>query len=273
MKHIAIVTITLFFLMIPVSGQQLLPLEIKLSGGYQQPTGLKRVESASGFTLGGQLTYTATENLNLHFDIGYDYTYLTQGDVLDEWDWGYWEETYIPFLPAVDVEEVNRTLRYDDGERSAVFEPEQSLKELRLAIGSGYQFQLADKITGFMQFDFGASRYSRELRMTEHWTRRFESTASNPEGSVDTSVYNYSYDLLHFAPAKTGWRLFIAPALGASYKISDCIDLIAETKYLYYLQRNQVQWLEELLSIPAESEKFFPVKAKWLIAVGVRFNY
>ncbi len=273
MKQTAVLIIIICSLALPVSGQQLLPLEIKISGGYQQPTGLKQVESANGFTLAGQLAYTATENLNFHFDIGFDQTSLSQQNVLDEWNWGYWEETYVPFLPAVDVEEVNRTLRYDDGERSAVFEPEQSLKELRLAIGSAYQLKLSQNITGFIQFDFGASSYSRELRMTEHWTRRFELTESNPDGGIDTTNYNYNYDLLHFAPAKTGWRLFIAPAIGASYNISESIDLVAETKYLYYLKRSQVEWLEELLSIPAESEQFFPFEAKWLIALGVRFNY
>jgi hypothetical protein len=256
-----------------LNGQQLLPLEIKVYGGFQQPIGFKRVESGNGFTLGSQLAYTATSNFNIHFDVSYDYTALTQSDVLDEWNWDYWEETYIPFLPAVNLEEVNRTLRYDDGERSAVFNPEQNLKELKLALGAAYHMSLSDNFSGFLQFDFGASYYTRELRMIENWTRRFELPETNPDGSLDTTQYNYSYDLLHFAPAKTGWRLFIAPVVGVTYNLSDVVDLFAETKYVYYLKRDQVEWLEDILKIPAASEEFFPFEAKWLLSVGVKFKY
>ena len=273
MRQISILLIVLIGYCLPINAQQILPLEIKLFGGYQQPIGLKRVQSARGFTLGGQLAYTVTSNLNLHFDIAYDYTSLDQDDVLDEWNWAYWEETYVPFLPAVNLAEVNRTLRYDDGERAAVFEPEQSLKELRLAVGGAFRLNLSDHLAGFVQFDFGATRYSRELRMTEHWIRRFELTDTNPDSTIDTSLYNYKYDLLHFAPAKTGWRLFIAPVLGAAYELSESIDLYTEAKYIYYLPRDQVEWLEELLQIPVESEQFFPLKARWLIGFGIKFKY
>ena len=252
-----------------VRSQDTPPIEITVTGGYQLPLDLRRVDSGSGFDVGGQFGYRFTPSWRAFFMVAYDYMYLEQDDVLDEWNWGYWEETYIPFLPGIDVEEVNRTLRYDNGERAAVFEPTQRLKELRLSLGGAYDIELSETFSASLEFEFGASLYDRELRMTEHWTRRYQL-----EGETgDTVRYNYSYDLLHFAPSHKGTRFFLAPGAVLTYTVSEDIDFVAGLKYVQYLNRNDIKWLEDFFNIYEDSQQYFPLNTKLMINFGVRFRY
>ncbi len=269
-RSFAQILILLHLLPAIILAQESLPVEIKVLGGYQFPLELRRVDGGSGFNLGGQLAYRFnTTSWSIFLNVIYDYMYFEQNDVLDEWNWDYWEKTYIPFLPGINVEEVNRTLRYDNGERAAVFEPSQRLKELRLSIGGAYDFVITESFTTSLEFDFGISIYDRELRMTEHWTRRYEF-----EGDAgDTVRYNYNYDLLHFAPSHKGTRFFLAPTMGLSYTLGDYIDLIGQVKYIQYLNRKDIEWLEDFFNIYEDSQRYFPLNSKLLINIGVRFRY
>jgi len=268
-RSILNITLSLMIFSGLVRSQEYPPIEITIRGGYQLPLDLRRSDSGSGFDFGGQFSYRFDRSWRVFFNLGYDYMYLEQDDVLDEWDWGYWEETYIPFLPGIDVEEVNRTLRYDNGERAAAFEPAQRLKELRLSLGGAFEISLTESFMADLEIDFGISIYDRELRMTEHWTRRYE--LENEAG--DTVRYNYTYDLLHFAPSHKGTRFFLSPAVGLNYVLSDYIDLTGQIKYIHYLNRNDVQWLEDLFNIYEDSQQYFPLNSKLLINIGVRFRY
>jgi len=266
LKHIGLLLVIFAGLLHP---QDSLPVEITVKGGYQLPLDLRRADSGSGFGFAGQFIYRFDPAWRVFFNIAYDYMYLAQDDVIDEWNWAYWEDTYIPFLPGINVEEVNRTLRYDNGERAAVFEPAQRLKELRLSLGGAYDLAITEAFTAVLEFDFGISMFDRELRMTEHWTRRYilESEAG------DTARYNYTYDLLHFAPSHKGTRFFAAPAAGLTYLLSDYIDLAAEIRYIQYLNRNDIQWLEDFFNIYEDSQQYFPLNSKLMINIGIRFRY
>ena len=227
----------------------------------------------AGFGLSAGFRYKLSDQFRVGLKIGYDYMYLYQDNVLDEWDWEYWEKTYIEFIPGLTVEEANRTLRYNAGTDStlfsAVFEPTQRLKELKLATEVSYQIRVWEDISATVGLEFGASMFSRELRMNEHWIKRFKLDSA----SVEKFDYEYEFELLHFAPSKKGTRFFLAPAIGLSWDLGDTFLATFDWRFTQYLGRQHVGWLEDLFGIPADSEKWFPVKSKMQFELGLVFKY
>jgi len=205
--------------------------------------------------------------------LGYDYTYLFQDDVLEEWNWDYWEKTYIEFLPGLTVEEANSTLQYnaetDTTQFSAVFIPTQRLKELKISLEAGYHLSLSERFTATFGLEFGASLFYRELRMEEKWIKRFKLDTL----TTDEYDYEYRFDLLHFAPSKKGTRIYLAPSAGLNYYLDQNFDLELDIIYTQYLSHSQIGWLEDLLGVPKDSEKWFPVDSKFLIRFGLIFKY
>ncbi len=287
MRYFLIIPITLF-LLLTSSAAQNLPLEVKFSAGHINI--LDRTRSAEntgigahylglpdsidgGFNFSGEFRYKFTEKLKGIFRVSYDNQRLYQDDVLTEWNWPYWEDTYLEFIGARgnDLAEVNRTLRYEsnDGIYSAVFEPIQSLKELRLSIGASWSERLLEKWQVNAELSVGASLYTRELRMDEHWIKRFKLDST----STEEYDYNYDFDLTHFAPPKDGTRFFIAPALGVTYTLSPGFDLELDGRMVGYIDRDLVEPLEKLFNIPAGDQRDFPVYYKMMLQFGLVIKY
>lgn len=265
-----------------------LPIEFKFTLSHQNALETKRSAAYDGFGmpylglpdsvnggfgLSAAFNYRITDAFRAGIKIGYDYMHLYQRDVLDEWDWDYWEKTYIEFIPGLTVEEANKTLRYNAGtdstQFSAVFEPVQRLKELKISTQAEYHLPVYKELSAVLGLEFGASLFSRQMEMHEHWIKRYQ---LDPE-STEKYDYEYKFELLHFAPPKTGVRFFLAPAIGVNFDLNDAMAVTADFIYVQYLGHQQVGWLEDLLRIPADSEKWFPVKSKFLISLGLVLKY
>lgn len=250
---------------LPLQGQDEW-IKIRILSSMHSQIQEDRVSRADGFGLGAQMNFVPIRHLEIALKINYDYTFLEQSDVLDEWDWNYWERTYTDFLPGTNATIINQTLAYTstDSIYSAVFEPRQRLKELRLATGLEYYLPLSQKTAVFLALDAGVSLFSRELSMHENWTKRFKLDTL----STAKFDYEYQYRLLHFAPAKKGNKAFVAPGLGTRIFLSPSLDLSFEARYLYYFNR------EKLFGILfGPGQQWLPFKSKMQLALGLTFKY
>jgi len=243
------------------------PIKLKVLSSLQMQTEEYKVEDASGYGIGAQMNFSLTRKLNVGLKVHYDHQNLTQDDVLDEWNWEYWEDTYIDFLPGTEPEIVNRTLRYTstDSIYSAVFEPTQTLKELRIYGGFEFSQPITAKLQAYLGCDAGFSIFFRELKMQEHWTKRFKLDTL----TTDRFDYEYEYDLLHFAPSKSGTTFFMSPFIGTKYLLSSSVDLDLGFHYIHYMNRKEIGGLK----LSNAAEKWFPLKSKIQISVGITFKY
>jgi hypothetical protein len=211
------------------------------------------------YGLEGTFGYKLNEAFRLNLTVGYDYLFLFQDDVLDKWDWDYWEDTYIEFIPGLNVNQVNRSLSYNEANDSstfaATFAPQQRLKELRFSAGLEWVQPLVEKLKAVFRYDLGMSLYTRELRMNETWYKRYNI-------GVDTAFYEYSYDLLHFAPPKKGMKFFVAPAVGLRYELSRIFDLDLSFRYFGYT---------DLLD--NREKNTFPLYSKYQFTTGIIIKY
>lgn len=236
----------------------------------------------SGFGLEAEFRLRFAENWRIGFQIGYDHLYVYQWDVLDDWDWPYWEKTYIEFLPGISYDEANKTMRYNympDGngklvpidtlQFNALFEPQQRLKELRLAANLSYQWPFSRKWSVVLGSGLGASLYTRQLRMKEHWLKRYK---LNPE-STQKFDYVYKLELTHFAPSKKSTRLFVAPQIFLKYQLNALLDFEGGVRSIFYLSRKHSKWLEDWLRIPAADERDFPIYSKIQFSFGMVIKY
>ncbi|MBN1540522.1 hypothetical protein JW992_00120 [candidate division KSB1 bacterium] len=246
-------------------------LQIDLSGMLQQQTTQHKASEAWGYGAAAQFNYSVGSRSHLFFSIGYDHMQLEQKDVLDEWDWDYWRDTYIEFIPGAQAEVINRTLTYTstDSIYSAVFNPSQSLKELRLGLGVQQEFPLSEKMISYAQLTAGYTLFTRDLSMTENWTKRFKLDSL----SINRFDYEYQYDLLHFAPPRTGTKLFAAPALGFRWVIGPGVDLNCCAQWIAYSNRNTLEWLENFLGVEPGGDKWFPLRSKMQLTLGLTFKY
>lgn len=212
------------------------------------------------YGLEGTFGYKLNERFRLILSLGYDYQYLLQDDVLDKWNWSYWEETYIEFIPRLSVEEVNRSLSYnalnDSSRYAALFSPQQRLKELRLATGVELVQPLIDKFKLVFRYDAGVSFYTRELRMYETWYKRYNV-------GTDSARFDYSFDLLHFGPPKRGMKFFIAPSLGLRYALNRVFDFEFSYRFIGYTNTLDRGKLRES----------FPLYSKYQLSAGFVIKY
>lgn len=243
------------------------PIKIKILTSLQSQNSSYKASEAKGYGLGAQMNFSIMKNLDYCLKVYYDHAALEQMDVLDEWDWDYWEKTYIDFLPGTDATIVNKTLEYTstDSIYSAVFHPKQSLKELRLFTGFEYNLPITQKFGLLLGLDGGVSLFNRELEMHEDWTKRYKLDPNSPE-KFD---YEYHYKLLHFAPTKKGKMLFASPSIGAKFDLSSSLDLMVGVNYTHYFHR------EKLLGIQLSEigRRWFPIKSKTQVLVGLTFKY
>jgi hypothetical protein len=243
------------------------PIKIKILTFLQTQNSSYKASDAKGYGLGAQMNFSIMKNLDYCLKVYYDQARLEQMDVLDEWDWDYWEKTYIDFLPGTDATIVNKTLEYTstDSIYSAVFHPRQSLKELRLFTGFEYNVPVTQKLGLLLGLDGGVSLFNRELEMHEDWTKRYK---LNPE-SPEKFDYEFKYKLLHFAPTKKGKMLFASPSIGAKYNLSSSLDLTMGVNYTHYFHR------EKLLGVRLSEigRRWFPIKSKTQVLVGLTFKY
>jgi len=242
-------------------------IKLKILGDLQMQNSVYRVEEARGFGLGSQMNFPLTQRLDFCLHVNYDYMWLSQNDVLDEWNWDYWEQTYIDFLPGTEPEIVNQTLRYTstDSIYSATFEPEQRLKELRLFAGVEYQLPITAKLTCYAGLSAGVSLFFRELHMEEHWIKRFKVDSL----STEKFDYDYPFELLHFAPTKKGTILFGAPSLGVRYFLNETVDLDVSIHSLLYYQKNRIAGV----LVSSGGEEWYPLKSKTQVKFGLTFKY
>lgn len=243
------------------------PIKIKILTFLQSQNSSYKASEAKGYGLGAQMNFSIAKNLDYCLKVYYDHAGLEQMDVLDEWDWDYWEKTYIDFLPGTDATIVNQTLAYTstDSIYSAVFDPKQSLKELRLFTGFEYNLPLTKKIGLLLGLDGGVSLFNRELEMHEDWIKRYKLDPN----STEKFDYEYNYKLLHFAPTKKGKMLFASPSIGAKYNLSSSLNLMVGVNYVHYFHR------EKLLGIRLSEigRRWFPIKSKTQILIGLTFKY
>jgi len=236
----------------------------------------------AGYGLEAEMRYIISDNIRLSFQIGYDYMHVYQWDVLDEWDWDYWEKTYIEFIPALTVDQANKTFRYnykfnEDGQFvpddsmqfSAKFLPIQRLKELRLGIGGLYRLPVTEKFSAQFRLDGGVSLYTRQLHMREDWIKRFNLSGDS------TQIYDYEYklNLLHYAPLKKGARFYLTPGVGLNYQLNNVFDFEFDFRFLQYIDRKYSAWLEDVFGFPSRSEEQFPVYSKYFFQFGLVFKY
>lgn len=265
------VSVFCLFAGLPVVQGQEQPMQMQLFGSAQTVLSQERIDSGSGFGGGGQFSYRLLPHLSGQLTISYDFMTLEQPHVLDEWDWDYWQTTYIPFLPGANLTEINHSLQYTstDSIYSGVFVPSQSMNELRIGLGFNYEVPLSKRLTPYVALNGGVSLFRRELQMQEHWTKRFKLDTL----STGTFDYEYKVDVLHFAPPKKGKRLFVQPSLGIRYGVSASVDLNLAGHYVYYPSRDAIEWLENLFNISSDSQFWFPVKSKALVTLGITFKY
>lgn len=254
------------------------PMEAELLGNYALKMDLKRPQSGSAYGAGAGFKFKRNSGFSLNFNISINTFDFEQNDVLDEWNWAYWEDTYIEFIPGAYVEEVNRTLRYTDSTQYwAVFKPEQSMNEFSFMVGSGYQYDFNENLSIGLDFNFGVSIYERKLLMREDWIKRIilsvDSIEINNTMVPDTVYYDYKFDLVHSAPSYKGIRFVINPAVNLRYRLSDFSDFVVKSSFVYYLSRNQIEWLEDLAGTKKADEVYFPVKDRLMIQAGVVFKY
>ncbi|MBN2364933.1 MAG: hypothetical protein EH225_02160 [Calditrichaeota bacterium] len=247
------------------------PISIKLFGGYEFQNESYKARSASGFGLSGQFNYAISSRFDLNFRLDYEQMNLTQDDVLFEWNWDYWEDTYVDFLPGITPQELNATLEYTSGDSiySATFHPTQQLKEVRFSTGLEYKLPAVGKFYPFIGLNAGISLFYRELKMTENWTKRFNLDPDN-EQKFD---YEYKYELTHFAPSREGQKIFAEPVLGTRFFLTPGLDLHFAFHYQHYFDRDEVGWLEDLLHLSAGGEIWFPLRSKTKFTIGLNFKY
>ncbi len=225
-----------------------------------------KVERAVGIGSDLQMLFHVGRGLHFKVGAGYDYLWLRQWDVLDEWKWDYWEKTYLDFLPGAKAQRVNQRLRYTSADSiySAVFHPSQQLKELRLVAGAEQVLRVSDAWRLEAGCTFGVDLFYRELEMREEWTKRF---------NVDTTSadldYGFRYRLLHFAPTRKGASLFVAPSLGVRLVVSPAIDIGGQMAYVHYFRGDR--YLGVRLS--KDGATWFPLKGKVMCGLGVIFKY
>ncbi|MBD3385987.1 hypothetical protein GF407_13805 [candidate division KSB1 bacterium] len=268
LKRLCILAVTGAILIsgLPLFSQNI-PLKITIGPTLQSQTEIYKAGKAQGYGVGAQMSFILSNRLDFNLKLSYDYMALNQEDVLDEWEWQYWEDTYIDFLPGTDAEIVNKTLSYTstDSIYSARFNPTQRLEELRLFAGFAYTLPLYKSISLYAGMDAGFSLFTRQLHMQEHWTKRFK-LDSLSTGKFD---YDFEYDLTHFAPPKKGAKLFASPYMGIKVTLRPSIDLAMGVHYLYYLNRDSLLGI----GLSEDGIKWFPIKSKALITTGLVFKY
>ncbi len=243
------------------------PVKITLLGSLQSQNKAYKADNAIGFGVGANMTFVLFKHFDYSLKVHSDYLTLSQNNVLDEWEWDYWQDTYIDFLPGTKPEIVNKTLSYTstDSIYSATFHPTQRLKELRLSTGFDYHFPIYKNFAFYAGFDGGISLFTRQLHIEENWTKRFK-LDSLSSGKFD---YNYEYDLLHFAPPKKGTKLFIAPHVGIKFLLNNSLDFTGGVQYLQYINQDKLFGIK----LSEHGNKWFPVKAKILLMFGLVFKY
>ena len=265
---------------------QNLPLEVKLNAGLLDVIGKGRMNDnpgfndfsldfkdfqKNGFNFGAEFRLKLNSNFKWLFQLDYDAVKLSQDNVLDEWDWKYWEENYVENLPGIDADSLNKTLYYEssDGVYKAYFNPQQRLKELQFATGLSASFRITEKIRSGISLAAGVSLYTRELRMRENWTKHF---VFDTLGNSD-SEYDYKFNLLHFAPSKKGSRIFFAPSLDVQYEITQSTAIELNYKYIGYIARRNVKEIENLFKFSKGSDRNFPLESKFRLQLGIVFKY
>ena len=245
---------------------------MRLFGTGMQQLSEYRVSQAPGFGLGGELGRDFGKHWTLTAQVAYDQQRLTQDSVLSEWNWAYWEDTYIEWLPGGDYEVINQTLSYMSGDSiyHATFNPDQSLSEVRLSLGFEYHTNRSARLNYFGGLNAGVSIYDRGLKMVEDWTKVFEldpdTTALDTFSGLD---YDFQYTLTHFAPAKKGLKPFIAPRLGIRTSLGEKYDLEIGWVGIFYL--SHIAALEAW--IPEVNHKNFPIQSKHQLWLAFRFKY
>ncbi len=241
-------------------------LSVRMAGSMQTQSQKLKAERAVGIGSALQMLFAMPKSLHVRVGVGYEYSWLRQKDVLDEWQWDYWEKTYIDFLPGAKAQHVNQTLRYTSADSiySATFHPSQQLKELRLHIGLDYTLPLGQRLALVGGCGFGADLFYRELEMREDWTKRFNLDTT----SVDLD-YAFHYRLLHFAPTRTGASFYVAPMAALRVTLSPSIDLDGEMTYVHYFRRDRLVGIR----LAEAGTKWLPLKGKVVGAIGVTFKY
>lgn len=246
------------------------PIQTRLFGSVQQLVDKGRIEAGSGYGAGAELSTRLWPGVRLRAALHYEVAGLEQAGVLDEWQWDYWDKTYIPFLPGANLTRINQELVYTstDSIYSAVFEPTQKMNELHFSLGLTWEIPLGAGFTPYLGLSGGLDLYKRQLEMEEHWIKRFD--LDTLRAGLD---YEYPLDVLHFAPPKQGKRLFIMPTLGLRYTLSTSVDLDGTAHYVYYPGREAIAGLENLFNISSDSAQWFPFKSKLLLTLGLTFKY
>ncbi|MCR4438098.1 MAG: hypothetical protein QHJ34_03545 [bacterium] len=241
-------------------------LSLRIAGSVHSQSEASRAERAAGIGSDLQMLFRLWGGLHVKVGAGYDYLWLRQRDVLDEWHWDYWEKTYIDFLPGAKVQHVNQTLRYTSADSiySAVFHPSQQLKELRLLVGVEQVVPLTRRWNLGAAGAVGVDFFYRELEMREDWTKRF---------NVDTTSadldYAFHYRLLHFAPTRKGASVFVAPSLGVRVAASSAVDIGWEVAYVHYLRGERTLGVR----LSEDGSRWLPLRGKLMCSLGVTFKY
>ena len=86
--------------------------------------------------------------------------------------------------------------------------------------------------------------------------------------STEKFDYEFNYELLHFAPAKKGTRIFVAPAVGVKIYLSPSFDLELAGQYVYYVNQDRIFGI-----LLAQGQEWLPIKSKILLTMGLIFKY
>jgi len=262
------------------------PLTLKAFTLFQNQSGDAKAQSAWGYGVGGQFNYSRFRRFDFNVRVEYDHMALDQDDVLDEWNWHYWDSTYSSYLLGeifTVIIQNGDTIRNRDsmkyyinhvrhcesssGEYVADFDPKQSMKELMVSVGFDYKQMISAKMMLYAGLNIGISKYFRRLEMHEHWIKRFE--LDSTQAGWD---YDYKLNILHYAPQKKGTKLFAAPTLGWRYQFTDYFDLDISARYYHYFDET-VQFIDQAFGISESSHTFFPYSSKYQVQLALVFRY
>jgi opacity protein-like surface antigen len=299
--------------LMPFGRAQELPLEIRLFSSLQQQSQVKVASAAGGWNVGGQIGYLFGEKLSGNFRISFDQMSLEEDSVLLEWDWPYWDERYIDWLltgaSQAEVDSISLIREYWRGDSTyhGVFNPFQSLQEVKFSLGLQYHQPITQRLSIYGELGFGFSKFERRLKMVEDWWKSFswswdstkiangeysetemykyetlqalyEEDSKTYSRSVDEDgVIKFEYDfyarVTHFAPSRRGTRIFWTPVLGLRYQIARYVDLDFAYHGVWYMDGSIVDKIEKFFNISRSSRKWFPFESKSVISIGLTFKY
>ncbi len=168
--------------------------------------------SGVGFEVYGESEIGAGFYINLRSS--HLYLNIDQDNTLEHWNWEYWDQIYGNTIASVRQQE-----RYE-----CEIKPVQKLFIKPYTLEMKYSLEAGNKLTFSTNLGFGIAWFKRQLLLSEHWDKYFE-----------TLDYTYEYNYQNIArPKRDGFAYVGSVKIGASYSLSKYLSVYAEAGGYYY---------------------------------------